>query len=82
MFIPGNEIESPSARRCIEVSVWLVLIKEDDSTPQEFDEAESDLVLDGFGIAEHNLGGARQRSLAGEEESTPLTSTALSSSGV
>ena len=32
MFIPGNEIESPSARRRMEVSVWLVLIDGDQHT--------------------------------------------------
>jgi len=32
MFIPGNEIESPSARRHMEVSVWLALIDDDQCT--------------------------------------------------
>ena len=30
MFIPGNEIESPSARSGVKVSVWLLLIEEPD----------------------------------------------------
>jgi len=80
MFVPGNEIKSPSAYG------WSSEENDSQQTigiPQEFDESGSNFVLEGFCLAEHDLSRTGWRSRTrGDEVTMLLTSTALSSSGV